>query len=92
MRIRQNGFALNIQDTIPGNGNEVLITSGIAEDGSINSFSWIATYQVAEGEYHIYSIIDDGFNQTTRYATGPIKVIAGDIPDPDITFMDGFED
>lgn len=79
-------------DRIPGNGNEVLIASGVSEDASTDSFSWAATDHVVEGEYHLYSSIDDGFNQTTRYATGPIKVVAGVIPDPDITFRSGFED
>ena len=79
-------------DKTAGNGNEVMIASGIAEDASINSIIWTATDHVAEGEYHLYSKIDDGFNQITRYATGPITVIAGAIPDPGIVFKGSFED
>lgn len=78
-------------DTIPGNGNEEMIASGIAEDTSIDSLNWTATDHVTEGEYHIYANIDDGFNQVTRYATGPITVNEGAAPDPDVVFKGGFE-
>ena len=61
-------------DHVPGNFNEVLIASGVNEDTSTDSFMWNASEHVTEGEYFLYARIDDGFNQTTRYATGPIAV------------------
>lgn len=64
-------------DHIPGNSNEVLITSGISEDLNTNSFIWNAPDDVAGGEYFLYAQIDDGLNQTIRYATGPISVGSG---------------
>jgi len=78
-------------DKMPGNGNEVLIASGIAEDAGTDSFIWTATDPLAAGEYHLYSNIDDGFNKTTRYATGPVMVKPKALPDPDIGFQDSFE-
>jgi len=79
-------------DKIPGNGNEVLIANGIGEDAGTDSFIWTATDPVVAGQYHLYSIIDDGFNKTSRYATGPIIVKPMVLPDPDIGFRDSFED
>jgi len=78
-------------DEIAGNGNETLIASGITEDDDTNSFMWTATESVVAGVYYLYANIDDGFNQTTYYATGPIKVTPKLAPDPDILFKGGFE-
>lgn len=64
-------------DEIPGNSNEVLIANGISEDG-INSFTWNAPDHVGAGEYFLYAQINDGLNQTVRYATGAISVTESD--------------
>jgi len=65
-------------DQVPGNSNEVRIASGINEDLATNSITWNAPDHVANGEYFLYARIDDGFNQTIRYATGAISVNAVD--------------
>ena len=78
-------------DKIAGNGNEVLIAGGIAEDDDTDSFIWTATEPLATGVYYLYANIDDGLNQTTRYATGPVKVTPEVAPNPDILLKDGFE-
>ncbi len=64
-------------DRVPGNNNEVLIASGILENQVGDSFTWNAPLDVSDGEYFLYATIDDGMNQTTRYATGPIAVGSG---------------
>jgi len=79
-------------DKIPGNGNEVLIASGIGEDAGIDRFIWTATDPLVARQYNLYSVIDDGLNKTTRYATGPIIVKPIALPDPDIGFRDSFEE
>ena len=79
-------------DKIAGNGNEVLIAGGIDEDNDTNSFMWTATESLSAGVYHLYAKIDDGLNQTIRYATGPIQVTPEAAPNPDIMFKGGFED
>ena len=46
---------------------------------------------LATGVDYLYANIDDGLNQTTHYATGPIKVTPEVAPNPDILLKDGFE-
>ena len=80
------------RDRIPGNGNETPIATGIGEDDPANRFSWMATNDVADGEYFVYATAEDGFNRTVRYATGPIRVGSGAAIDINILQPDGVDD
>ena len=80
------------EDQQPGNGNEVRVASGISENSSANSFNWNARDNVVDGEYFVYATVDDGYNQITRYATGPISVGLGAAIELAVTSPDGIDD
>lgn len=80
------------EDQVPGNLNEVRIASGITENDTANSFTWNAPVNVVDGEYFIYAKVDDGFNQVTRYATGPISVGSGAAIKVTVIAPDGIDD
>jgi hypothetical protein len=72
-------------DNNPFNGNEVLLVEGI-DANTASEFVWNAT-GVPDGEYRILADVSDGFNTLSRYATGPVNVVA----DAELVFADGFE-
>jgi hypothetical protein len=80
------------EDQIPGNFNELLIAEGLGENSAIDNFEWNAFNDVVDGEYFLYAVIDDGLNQTARYATGPIAVGDGVPIDVNIIKPDGVSD
>ena len=80
------------EDQQPGNGNETRIAKEISENSATNRFNWNALDDVVDGEYFIYARIDDGYNQITRYATGPVAVGSGAAIDVTVIAPDGIAD
>ena len=79
-------------DQTPGNGNETLIASGLKEDSTTDLYRWNAPADVADGEYWLYAVADDGLNRVTHYADGPIAVGEGVPAQVAITQPDGVND
>ena len=73
-------------DNNPNNGNEILLVDGI-DANTASEFVWDAT-GVPAGEYRILAEVSDGFNTVSRYATGPVEVVAANA---ELIFADGFE-
>jgi len=78
------------RDTNPEYGDgteEVLIVSGIGEDGG-DSYDWDVT-DVPEGRYYLYAVIDDGVNDPTVNYTAHrleiIQVVPNGLPEIEIT-------
>jgi hypothetical protein len=72
-------------DTTPGNGNEMLIGSMAASNGS-SQFVWPGSSAIPYGTYHVLVVADDGINAVSQYAGGMLVVGARDG-----IFRNGFE-
>jgi hypothetical protein len=72
-------------DTTPGNGNEILIGSTTANNGS-GQLAWPGSNSVNYGTYHVLFVVNDGKNSVSQYAGGPLVVGARDG-----IFRNGFE-
>jgi len=73
-------------DRDPDNGNEVLIAENL-DATAASSFTWNSS-QTPAGEFFVLAEVSDGFNTVSRYATGPVVVVA---EDAGLIFADGFE-
>lgn len=71
------------EDAEPNSGNEITVATGLPENGP-TSLTWNSA-GVDPGEYLVYTVIDDGLNETIKYASGPLLVGSTTTTEIDVT-------
>jgi len=64
-------------DTTPGNGNEILLFSGLVPNSN-GQYVWAGSRSVNYGRYNVLITADDGLNPVSQYSSGPVLVGARD--------------
>jgi len=64
-------------DLIPGNGNEIVLFSGVVASSS-GQYVWPGSGSVNYGRYNVLITADDALNAVSQYSTGPILIGARD--------------
>ena len=70
-------------DTIPFNGNEILVYNSAVSTGA-GQYAWPGSPAPPLGTYNVMAVVDDPYNEVVQYAGGPLVV-------SDEIFRNGFQ-